>query len=116
MRKSLLVALSAFVLLGGAIAATPPKLNEKALKAALEDRLKDAESVKFKDITYSPTDSANMWNMCGQMNAKNSYGAYVGYQRFYALVAQIEKGKPPHYSVFSIEDNIATQMCAKFGL
>lgn len=38
--------------------------------------MKDPASVQFRDV--KATDAA----VCGEVNAKNSYGAYVGFRRF----------------------------------
>jgi|LGVE01.1.fsa_nt_gb hypothetical protein len=46
-------------------------------KNSLRDRLKDAESAKFKEL-----DMFNGRIICGKVNAKNSYGGYSGYQMF----------------------------------
>jgi hypothetical protein len=37
---------------------------------------KDSESVQFREVIVTPK------VVCGQYNAKNSYGAYAGFQRF----------------------------------
>ena len=95
--------------------AKPPKYNEKALRAGLEEKLKDADSAKIKDITYSPTNNPKIWNICGSVNAKNGYGAYSGFGRFYGLVAEIEKGQPM-YSISSVENDSSNRMCEHFGL
>lgn len=50
---------------------------EKAEKI-LSDKLKDPSSVQFKDVIYNPTKHA----VCGTYNAKNSYGAYIGFSDF----------------------------------
>ncbi len=60
-----------------------PITNERnlaAVKRPLEDVLLDPYSAKYKDIVIMPTG-----NICGYVNAKNRFGAYVGYRRFFAL-------------------------------
>lgn len=53
-----------------------------AIKTVVEDKLKDPESARFK---------WEKWNggiyYCGMVNAKNSYGGYVGFVPFIAVVA-----------------------------
>lgn len=39
---------------------------------SVKGQLKDADSAKFR----------NMNGMCGEVNSKNSFGAYIGYKRF----------------------------------
>lgn len=50
-------------------------------KNAVLEKLKDAESAEFRDVRFSVgADKIPM--TCGKINAKNSLGGYVGYQRF----------------------------------
>ena len=50
-------------------------------KSTLVNSFKDPSSAQYRDLFVS-TSSANV--LCGEVNAKNSYGAYIGYRRFYA--------------------------------
>jgi len=52
----------------------------KATKAAAE-ALKDPSSAKFRHVV-AMRESAGY---CGEVNAKNSYGGYVGYRKFYVI-------------------------------
>lgn len=45
---------------------------------AVSDRLKDPSSAQFRDVHYI----SDKHFVCGQFNAKNSYGAYVGFAPF----------------------------------
>lgn len=47
-------------------------------KKIVADRMKDPASVLFKDVVYIK----EMQAVCGSVNAKNSYGAYSGYEQF----------------------------------
>jgi hypothetical protein len=54
-------------------------ISEK--QQVISAKLKDPDSAKFRNVfisnlTYEPT-------VCGEINAKNSYGAYGGYEIFY---------------------------------
>ncbi len=59
--------------------------NEKALieksKKQVLNLLKDADSAKFRNI-YVIDKSL----VCGEVNAKNSYGGYTGFTFYYTLV------------------------------
>lgn len=44
------------------------------------NKMKDPSSVKFRDVNVYLDHRL----VCGQVNAKNSFGAYAGYTRFYA--------------------------------
>lgn len=52
----------------------------KQAKAALTRGLKDPSSVQWRDLGLA---EGGLPMLCGEMNAKNSYGAYVGFKRFY---------------------------------
>ncbi|WP_372400135.1 hypothetical protein [Azospirillum sp. HJ39] len=62
----------------------------KALQAAIEEgarsSLKDPDSAKFKDIVAFKTKTGSIAG-CGLINAKNSYGGYIGYTPFRTVVA-----------------------------
>lgn len=69
--------------------------TEKA-KASLARSLKDPESARFRDVSLVPYQDGAV--ICGEVNAKNSYGGYVGYKRFVAsteefLFAEDETGR-----------------------
>lgn len=49
---------------------------------AAKKTLKDPDSAKFKNIRMMDYDGGKI--LCGEINAKNSYGGYVGYKRFVA--------------------------------
>jgi len=49
-------------------------------KKVVADRMKDPESVKFRNLKTIKDDGLRL--LCGDVNAKNSYGAYIGYAPF----------------------------------
>jgi hypothetical protein len=53
-------------------------------KRAVADTFKDPDSVKFRDLGVYQRYNSGQRFLCGEVNAKNSYGAYVGYKTFYA--------------------------------
>ena len=56
-----------------------------ALRAAMEGRLKDADSAKYRKVQATSSGQAGSLKvLCGQVNAKNSYGGYVGFRTFFA--------------------------------
>lgn len=57
---------------------TPQDLS--GIKIAMDGRLKDSESAKIKSVRI-----ASDGTVCGLVNAKNSYGAYAGYEPFIAM-------------------------------
>jgi hypothetical protein len=50
-------------------------------KDAIKNRLKDPDSAQFKDV-YFFRGKDNIPVTCGQVNSKNSYGGYSGFQHF----------------------------------
>lgn len=65
------------------------------LREALDNRLKDPGSAQLRDVAI--LDSPGMQWACGQVNAKNSFGGYVGYTAFVgALIdgSETTHGKP----------------------
>lgn len=73
-----------------AITTVDEKTDEKFRETTLEKfkkRLKDPYSVKFKDVEIrelSDDEFDNFRVLCGEYNAKNSYGAFTGYKPFVA--------------------------------
>lgn len=52
-------------------------------------RLKDPFSARFRNVYSTPHcksgDSCKRKRYCGEINAKNAYGAYIGWTYFYAV-------------------------------
>ena len=67
-------------------------------KSAVSRDFKDPEAAKFRNlgIYKSETGKADPY-VCGEVNAKNSFGAYVGYRRFVVVDgwAEIDEGNEP---------------------
>lgn len=47
---------------------------------SIKEKLKDPESAKFKDVFFS--DLGGVPVTCGQVNSKNSFNGYTGFQKF----------------------------------
>lgn len=71
------IALALFMLASCGPQAPEPELETLA-RERLQQSLKDADSAKFRDLRKVGDD------ICGLVNAKNSYGAYAGYEPFWA--------------------------------
>lgn len=52
-------------------------------KRVVSDSFKDPDSAKFRDLGIYQRYNSEQRFLCGEVNAKNSYGAYVGYKSFY---------------------------------
>jgi hypothetical protein len=59
----------------------------KTAEEAASRELKDPQSAQFRDVTIRDR------TVCGEMNAKNAYGAYVGFEPFH--VTKPEPGHAP---------------------
>ena len=55
----------------------------RAAEAAITEGAKDPSSVVFKDVADCP----NKGWVTGKLNAKNAFGAYVGFKHFYSNAA-----------------------------
>jgi hypothetical protein len=51
---------------------------------AVREKLKDSDSAKFKDV-YFIRGRDKIPTTCGQVNSKNSFGAYSGFERFVSM-------------------------------
>lgn len=65
-------------------------------KQLLTQNLKDPDSAKFSDLVIAQ--SAGHKLLCGAINAKNSYGGYVGAKKFYVLWQDATPGTPVVYT------------------
>lgn len=74
--KRFVCAFLGVVVFGFAAAQSPPKVNERALREAMEIHLKDAPSARFRNIRQKQVEAKTpgIWDICGEVNAKNSYG------------------------------------------
>lgn len=61
---------------------TPTTAADRAALAALTDQAKDPASVQFRGVRSFAT-SGNQRIVCGEYNARNSFGGYVGYLPFW---------------------------------
>lgn len=63
------------------------KLAERKLLAVARENLFDPESANFRNlkvakVSYGKDRPAKNYVICGEMNAKNRYGAYIGFEKF----------------------------------
>lgn len=65
----------------------PPEMDEKALieeaKMQIRANLKDPDSAQFRNVRWERKQSLVI--LCGEVNAKNSFGGYVGFKPFHAV-------------------------------
>lgn len=92
------------------------KNNElREMKQVITKDLKDPASAIFRNIT------SDNYQVCGEVNAKNSYGAYIGYKRFTYSKLTKSASLEPADSILSSADSkmlkkmfdIAWETCPK---
>ena len=59
-------------------AAMNRRLSESAAKTLVANEFKDPDSALFRKMRRK-----DQWSWCGEINAKNAYGGYVGYRAFF---------------------------------
>jgi hypothetical protein len=63
------------------IKSTPQQVRKTTAdgRKAVQNYLKDPESAKFRDL------QVNGVTLCGEVNARNTFGGYTGFQKFIAI-------------------------------
>ena len=72
---------------GGQKDERPNSDEVKQMQLAVSYPFLDPESAKFRNVRKS------ILGYCGEVNAKNSFGAYVGYKIFHAVLEDGNKNK-----------------------
>lgn len=82
MRKTVIITMVCLMCAGNAMAGDPKEIAwmERG-KDAVKSRLKDPSSAQFKNV-YFNRGSEGIPVTCGEVNSKNGYGGYSGFQRF----------------------------------
>lgn len=105
---------------GAAHAAEPRDLtaSERSLvEAIMKRKLRDPGAAQFQSM--GAVDEGERVLVCGELNAKNVYGGYVGFVPFYGRII-IDAGSP-YFHLTALADDQATELrirqtCAKKGL
>lgn len=99
------------------LAADAPQTDTEALRNALSKTLKDADSAKIENVRYAAKGGEHpSWDVCGDVNAKNSYGAYTGFSPFFGLAFPKPNDGGLTYVIITANAEVASVMCAKSGL
>lgn len=80
----------------------------------IANRMKDPTSVQFRGVrTYNLSDGGRF--ICGEVNAKNSFGAYVGYRPYYIRLDSSRRVKDDRISdgVASYETKELISRCSQ---
>jgi len=92
LKRFTMIAASGVVALGGCSLAPQAQLIQQAKEAVSHD-LNDPESAQFRDVVVC---SADQTVVRGEVNAKNLFGAYIGFKPFYFAdnqVADLDHGR-----------------------
>jgi uncharacterized protein YceK len=55
---------------------------------AVDSNLRDPEAARFRSLRVV-RDSEGTLGLCGELNAKNAYGGYIGFSSFYAATVPV---------------------------
>lgn len=91
-------------------AAEPPAepTVEDRVVEMVKGRLKDPFSAHFRDVRQTSDGKY----VCGQVNARNAMGGYVGYRQFVAI---LERDKEPALWIDAASEEIAAVLCSQPG-
>jgi hypothetical protein len=100
------------------------KAQIELVREAMQERLKDADSAKFRNVRFGSGD--NKGTICGDVNAKNSFGAYGGFVSFMAAYISpddyTDSATVKHKAsvlIIGVDDEpggAAAQLCAQKGI
>lgn len=81
------IGIAFFLLLSLSLTACKNQAYEK-VQSAVREKLNDPESAQFRLITPSKVDPSGD-TFCGEVNAKNAMGGYVGYRAFVVMDGKV---------------------------
>lgn len=96
----------------------------QAVQDGVRSRLKDPLSAQFSDFISAGGTQGGVIYVCGKVNAKNSFGGYTGFQRFYGILSPeiklkgTTKSLPPMFTPISmggseIDTRVTLDMCLR---
>lgn len=81
-------------------------------KTNLTEDLKDPGSAQFRGLYLA--ESGPLYVLCGEINAKNGFGAYVGFRQFFATDSKnLQAIDGPSIQEHRLYVGMAGEMCAK---
>ncbi|MBE8587750.1 hypothetical protein [Xenorhabdus griffiniae] len=91
------------------------------VEAEVKASLKDPGSAKFKHVNLIQDSESSIDVYCGQVNAKNSYGGYVGFKPFMVILLTNQKNErkamtlPEGEESSTIKEKATMKQCANHG-
>lgn len=101
--------LVAAILLGGCQSEAGRAISDAQQLAARD--LADPGSAQFRNVAYYP----NGKSVCGEINAKNRMGGYVGYRRFFVVDGAATIEQEPGVIVTDVDQLRATINSSRFN-
>lgn len=95
------------------------ELNATATELLLEavkNHLKDPNSAQFSNLYEGHSVDGRRHEVCGAVNAKNSFGGYIGFRRFVATIVAGDDGSFGAASVSVSIQPVESYMAASFDL
>lgn len=97
-----------------AASTSPPPIftaeQQSAIKEAVGRKLNDPFSAQYE---WQPVQDDASY--CGWVNAKNAFGAYVGYKPFFVLYSIGAKTNKTTVYTVELDTSIVTKMCGDSG-
>lgn len=86
-----------------------------AAKKVVADTLKDPESARFSDVYGIAGENAEPGKhaVCGRVNAKNSYGGYVGYRPFLVMGKHVLIGGDAAAAKSNFDNDLIKTVCGE---
>ena len=116
------VVLPLAVMSGNAMARDALTSQEKEIimtAVKVKGDLKDPDSAQFRWVRLSADVDTNAPHVsasyCGLVNAKNSYGGYVGYRPYSATLFWMKGELIEPMIILSQDEGVAHAICRKFG-
>ncbi len=97
--------------------ATPDELEK--IRASMKLKLKDDEGARYANVEVAERVGGNgSAQICGLVNAKNSYGAYAGYSAFNAawMTFPQESGLKSEMLILSMDEPVVRRACRDYGI
>jgi hypothetical protein len=99
------------------------KAELKAVTDNLGGKLKDPSSIQLRNVRVRVDPDRQLARVCGEFNAKNAMGGYVGFQKFYGDMMEMDgnnrKGKDfVAVAILSAigDDSDAYAQCKELGM
>ena len=105
MKRNALTVTLIIIALSSALMGCESSLETEA-KHAMADELRDPDSAQFRNVVDGKSINGQE-TVCGEVNGKNGFGAYVGYRKFIYYsdgTLSLESGQPGQFVMDYMEE------------